>query len=117
MFPRDDEAVAVIQDGRWKLPPNPVDWAIRPCFAFPVGIRCDAASGLVVAVMAYQQECFAVAMPFGADSHHSIYLSLFGRDLAAGGTATARATILFGQNLADGELAARCRKALEASSR
>ena len=29
-FPRDDQAVAIIQDGRWKIPPNPVDWVIRP---------------------------------------------------------------------------------------
>jgi hypothetical protein len=109
MFPRNDAAVAVIQDGRWKLLPHPVDWVIRPRYAIPVGIRRDTASGLVVAVMAFSQDCFAVAMPFGADGHHSIYLCQFGRDIPAGGTATARATIFFGQNLSDDALAARCR--------
>ncbi len=117
MFPRNEEAVGVIQDGRWKLPPNPVDWVIRPRYGLPVGIRRDPASKLVVAVMASAQDCFAVAMPFGADGHHSIYLSLFGRDIRAGGTATARAMIFFGQNLGDRELLARCKELLETSSR
>ena len=30
MFPRDDAAVALIKDGRWELPPNPVQWEILP---------------------------------------------------------------------------------------
>ena len=34
-FPRDDQAVSIIQDGRWKIPPSPVDWVIRPRLAKP----------------------------------------------------------------------------------
>jgi hypothetical protein len=29
MFPRDAQAVAMIQDDRWTIPPSPVDWAIE----------------------------------------------------------------------------------------
>ena len=34
-FPRDDQAVSIIQDGRWKFQPNPVDWVIMPHLAKP----------------------------------------------------------------------------------
>src|ERR1035437_7133610 len=37
-FPRDDQAAAIIQDGRWTYPPSPVDWVIRPYLAKPLGI-------------------------------------------------------------------------------
>jgi hypothetical protein len=41
--------------------------------------------------MARPEDCFAIAMPFETEGHFSVYLSLFGRDLAAGKTAPARA--------------------------
>ena len=85
MFPRDDAAVSVIQDGRWKLPPNPVEWTIRPRFLRPVAIRCDKASNLAAVLMVRQDECFTVAMPYETEGHRSLYFSLFGHDLKARG--------------------------------
>lgn len=76
MFPRSADAVSLIRDGRWKLPPHPVDWAILPEFEAPA------------------QDCFAVATPEQGDSHRSIYLSLFGRDLDKDVTARARARLV-----------------------
>ncbi|MCP4249770.1 MAG: hypothetical protein GY778_22230, partial [bacterium] len=78
MFPRSPDAVSLIRDGRWRLPPNPVAWAIQPEFEQPVAIRRAPASGLTAVVMAPARDCFAVASPEQADSHRSIYLSLFG---------------------------------------
>ncbi len=94
MFPRDDDAIRVIQDGRWKLPPNPVDWVIRPRFSRPVAVRCAAASNLAAVVMARRAECFALAMPHETEGHGSLYLSLFGRDLQAGETTRAQARLV-----------------------
>lgn len=93
MFPRDPEAVKLIYDGRWKFPPNPVEWAQMPYFELPVAIRTDPGTGLTLAVMAPESDCFAIATPEEADSHHSTYLSLFGLDLRMGGVARARARL------------------------
>jgi len=93
MFPRDAAAVSVIQDGRWKLEPHPVGWTMRPRFAQPVAIRCDAASQLAAVLMARREECFALAMPYETEGHYSLYLAQFGRDLKAGETARAQARL------------------------
>ena len=100
-FPRDDQAVAIIQDGRWKLPPNPVDWAIRPRLAKPLAIRRCPSKDLGAVIMSPQQDCFAVLTPFEAESHRSLYLCLFGRDLKSGETARTRARLVIGSGLAN----------------
>ncbi len=104
MFPRDTAAVEVINDGRWRLPPHPVAWAIMPVLERPLAVRRDAKSGLAVALMADPKECFAVAMPHQAEGHYSVYLSLFGRDLAEGESASARARIVVGKDVPDGRV-------------
>lgn len=98
-FPRDDEAVSIIQDGRWKFPPSPVDWAIRPHLAKPLGVRRCPANDLRAVVMSPAQDCFAVLTPFEVEPHRSMYLSLFGKDLKAGQVARARARLVIGTNL------------------
>jgi len=99
-FPRDDEAASIIQDGRWKFPPSPVDWVIRPHLAKPLGVRRCPANDLRALLMSRPQDCFAVLSPFEAEPHRSMYLSLFGKDLKAGETARARARLVIGTNLA-----------------
>jgi hypothetical protein len=98
-FPRDAEAVSIIQDGRWKFAPSPVEWVIRPTLAKPLGVRRCPANDLRVLVMAPPQDCFAVLTPFETETHRSMYLSLFGKDLKAGETARARARLVIGTNL------------------
>jgi hypothetical protein len=90
MFPRDASAVRLIQDGRWTMPPNPVDWAIRPPFAAPLAVRRSAESGLSAVLMAPAGDCFAISTPHQAEAHFSMYLSLFGRTIRSGETARAR---------------------------
>lgn len=94
MFPRDEAAVRVIQDGRWQLPPNPVDWAILPRFAQPVAVRRDVTRGLSALVLAQSEDCFALAMPHETEGHCSLYVSQFGCDLKAGETVRARARLV-----------------------
>ena len=100
-FPRDDAAAGIIGDGRWKFPPNPVEWKIMPRLAAPLAVRRDAKTGLAAVLMAPPQDCFAVLTPFGEEGHRSVYLSLFGRDLKAGETATARARLVIGRDISD----------------
>jgi len=89
MFPGDERAIEMIRDGRWKQPPHPVQWAIRPTLASPLGLRRDHKTGLTALVMAPPDDCFAVATPYGEEGHRSLYLSLCGQDIPAGQTATA----------------------------
>jgi len=93
MFPRDPAAAKLIYDGRWKFPPNPVEWARMPDFELPISVRTDPDTRLTVAIMAPAQDCFAIATPEESDSHHSTYLSLFGLDLKKGEAARARARL------------------------
>jgi len=101
MFPRDDGAVTLIQDGRWRRSPNPVDWRIMPPLAGPLGLRRNAKLGLAALVMAPPDDCFAVATPYGEEGHGSLYLSLFGRDFKSGEAATARSRLILGRDITD----------------
>jgi hypothetical protein len=91
MFPRDAAVVPIIQDGRWNLEPNPVNWTIMPRLHSPLCLRRGAANGLVVVVMAPPEDCFAVATPCEGEAHYSLYVSRFGRDIKTGETVKARA--------------------------
>jgi hypothetical protein len=93
MFPRDAEAVELIQDGRWDLPPHPVRWTIQPKLERPLVVRRQVEGNLAALLMARPEDCFAVAMPYETEGHFSVYLSLFGYDVAAGQTAVARARL------------------------
>ena len=101
MCPRDDDAVKLITDGRWKRPPSPVDWKLMPPLAGPLGMRRSAKLGLAALVMAPPDDCFAVATPYGEEGHGSLYLSLFGRDFKQGETATARSRLVIARDLTD----------------
>ena len=100
-FPRDEEAPKIIADGRWKFPPNPVDWKIMPRLAAPLAVRRDAKSGLAAVLMARPDDCFAISTPYGEEGHRSLYLALFGRDLKAGESAAARARLVIGRDISD----------------
>ena len=104
MFPRDEKSAPLIQDGRWKIEPNPVDWAIRPQLAAPLAVRRDAESKLAVIVMAPPEDCFAVAMPYEGEQHYSLYLSLLGRDLKVGQTLKAHARFVVAESVSDAEI-------------
>jgi hypothetical protein len=107
MFPRDRQALEIMYDGRWECPPNPVTWAFVRYMAAPIAVRRHAQSGLTAVLMSPPEDCFAVSAsynkepPDGVAGHRSLYLSLFGRDLAAGQSATARCRLIIVKNLSD----------------
>lgn len=94
-FPRDAAAGLVIKDGRWQLEPHPVDWLLVPAFSKALAFRRAPELGITTALMSDPRECFAICTPHETESHYSTYLSFFGRDLAAGERATARARMIF----------------------
>ncbi len=51
--------------------------------------------------MAPADDCFAVSTPCDEDPHCSLYLSLLGRDLKAGQSATARARLIVARDISD----------------
>jgi hypothetical protein len=104
LFPRDAKAEAMVLDGRWKKPLHPVEWVIRPEFAGALGLRRDSGNGATALVMAHPKDCFAVSMPYGTESHHSLYLSLFGRTIKAGESDIAHARLVLGEELSNEEV-------------
>jgi hypothetical protein len=115
MFPRDEQAIKTIGDGRWKRPPNPVDWKIMPPLAGALAMRRDAATGLVGLLMTPPGDCFAISMPFGEEGHRSVYLSLLGRDVPAGQTAVARTRLVLARGLSDEQAVAMYREYVTAT--
>jgi hypothetical protein len=119
MFPRDPDVLPMIYDGRWEFPPSPVTWAFTRYLAAPIGIRRHAQAGLTVVLMSPPADCFAVAVPYNREppdnvaSHGSVYLSLFGADLAAGQTATAHCRLIIAKDLSDEAILQRYRAYLE----
>jgi len=112
VFPRDPAAVALIKDGRWDIPPSPVNWAVRPEFAAPLIYRRAANSNLTVAMMARPEDCFALFTSMRNEGHYSMYVSLFGRTLEPGEIARARVRLVVGE-LDDDALLDRWRAFLE----
>ena len=90
-FPARREVEDLIRDGRWTHGPNPVEWAVAGQLQAPMAFRRGEVEGLLPAVMAPPADCFAVCTPYKGEAHRSLYLSLFGRDVAAGKTDRAQA--------------------------
>jgi hypothetical protein len=105
MFPRDRESVVTIFDGRWDIPPNPVQWCINRWMEVPLALRRNRESGVTALVMSPPEDCFAVSTPYNqippdrVAAHQSIYLSLFGQDVTAGQTVRARSRLVVGEKL------------------
>ena len=104
MFPRNRKVVPIIKDGRWKQLPHPVDWAIRDNLAAPLGIRRGKDGAPTAILMAPPKDCFALSTPFAGEGHRSLYLSMFGRDVKAGQTATARCRLVIAKSPTDQQI-------------
>ena len=101
MFPRDEAAVKMIQDGRWKYPPSPVEWAIRPKLAAPLAIRRDADRKLAAVLMTRPGDAYAIACPQDEEGHRSLYFALFGRDLRKGESLEAKSRLMICRDVTD----------------
>jgi len=115
MFPRADDAVTMIRDGRWKIPPSPVEWAVESFMATPLAFRRDAELGITAVFMSPPGDCFAMSCPWNPETpeargYRSLYQSFFGRDLKAGETARARCRMVINRGLTDDQIAARYRE-------
>ena len=120
MFPRDRRTVLTIFDGRWDIPPSAVQWSISRWMAAPLAIRRSSSSGITALLMAPPEDCFAVSTPYNQTppdhvaGHASLYLSLFGGDVAAGQTVRARSRLIIAKDLTDKAAVGRYREYLKA---
>ena len=106
MFPRTEDVLPMIHDGRWEKEPNPVKWIIMPRMAAPIGVRQTTAGNLAVVLMAPPEDCFAISTPYEGEGHYSTYLSLFGRDVRAGQTVKAHCRLVVGAGFSDDQILA-----------
>jgi len=90
MFPRNNDVVPIIRDGRWQKQPNPVDWKIMPPMAKPIALRRGSDAAPTAILMAPPDDCFAISTPYEGEGHYSTYFSLFGHDIEASQTARTR---------------------------
>jgi hypothetical protein len=90
MFPRNEDVLPIIRDGRWQKEPSPVNWKIMPSMAMPIALRRGSDTVPTAILMAPPDDCFAIATPYQGEGHYSMYFSLFGCDVRAGQTARAR---------------------------
>jgi hypothetical protein len=104
MFLRDEAVVEIVQDGRWQKEPNPVKWVIMPSLAAPLCLRRSSTNNLAVVLMSPPDDCFAIATPYEGESHYSLYLSLFGRDIKAGQTAEAHSRFVVTTGVSDRQI-------------
>lgn len=109
MYPRDEKALRMIQDGRWKIPPSPVDWDIGPFLGKPICFRRDPDLGITVVLMSPSEDCFAVSSAWNPENlqsggYRSLYLSLFGYEIKAGQTAKARCRLVIGRDLTEARI-------------
>jgi hypothetical protein len=113
MFPKNEQVLPMIHDGRWQKEPNPVKWTIMPYMAAPIGVRRGAGAGVTVVLMAPPDDCFAISTPYEGESHYSLYLSLFGRDVKAGETVEARSRLVVATAVSNDQILGLCKKYLK----
>jgi hypothetical protein len=106
MFPRDKDALGMISDGRWEIPPSPVDWCVDLWLAAPLALRRDRQTGITAVMMSPPGDCLAVSSPFNpatptGGGYRSLYQSLFGRDLTAGRAERVRLRLIVGEKISD----------------
>jgi len=104
MFPRNEDVLPIIRDGRWQKEPNPVDWKIMPVMAMPIALRRGSDTVPAAILMSPPDDCFAIATPYEGEGHYSMYFSLFGRDIKAGQTAKARMRLAVTNTASDREI-------------
>ncbi len=107
VFPRDFKAAQMIYDGRWENNPRPGHWSMSRYLAGPLIVSQDAKNSASMAIMSPPSDCFGIVCSYNTNlsadyvsNHHATYLSLFGRDIKAGQTATARARLVILKDLA-----------------
>jgi sugar phosphate isomerase/epimerase len=95
-FPRDEQAIHIIGDGRWRQGSAPVTFAMREPFGRPLSIRRHSKHPLVGVMHSSASDAFALYTAHDGEAHFSNYHALFGRSIPAGTTATATVSLAVG---------------------
>ena len=103
-FPRDEDALAIINDGRWKLEPHPLEWLTVSNYALPLMVRQNPESGIAVVAITKRSDCFGVFTPHNTEKHFSHYMSLFGYNIDKGDSAQVHSRLVILKNPTDDEI-------------
>ena len=117
VYPRDTEALAIVEDGRWTKPPSPVDWAVMPDIAAPLVYRRSVSADVTVVTMAPPDDAFAVFSSCEGETHFSMYFGLYGQALAEGETAKVASRLQVITDAADADIVEAYRAYLEAGQK
>jgi hypothetical protein len=104
IFPRAKEDMDIIQDGRWRIEPNPISWQTGPTLKDVLACRRSPGAGVRACLMSSRRDCFAVASPHQTESHYSLYFSLFGSNLEAGETRRASVRLVINHGVSAEQL-------------
>jgi hypothetical protein len=102
-FPRGEDIMPMVNDGRWNYPPYPIKWDVREPLAAPLGMMAEPNSGVTVLLMSPPDDCFALSATKPSWGQGAYYLSLFGKDVAGGQTVVAHVRLVFGRNVSDAD--------------
>jgi hypothetical protein len=99
-FPINRRAAQMFFDRRWAPENGFVPWSLTRMLAAPIGMKRNAETGITCLLMSRPEDCFAIDVSYNMDppdgiaGHSSVYMSLFGRDLAAGESAHAHVRLV-----------------------
>lgn len=98
VYPRDEDAVGVSVDGRWR---DIARFSPVRRYKLPVCFQADRQQRVAAVLMSRTEDCFAVSSGYDSPDardrfhkHNPLYLSLFGGALAPGVARTARARLV-----------------------
>ncbi len=102
-FPRDEASAHILSDGRWQSGRNWTRFLAARYYAHPVGVYSQVDGPLDALVMGLRDDVFSVSMAYSAiggldrvAKHYSLYLHLFGEDLAPGALWRTRTRLIVG---------------------
>ena len=102
-FPRDEAAANLMSDGRWQRGRSWTRFLAARYYALPLGFFAQKSGPLDAVVMGLADDVAAVSMAYALEGtpdrvsrHNSLYLHLFGRDLAPGEAWRTRARLVVG---------------------
>lgn len=106
-FPIDRQSAQMFFDRRWAPEHGYVPFSVSRMLEVPMVVKRDDAKTIGILLMSRPGDCFGMSMsyhldpPDGIAGHGSIYISLFGKDLAAGQSARACVRLVIEHSLTD----------------
>ncbi|MBI2480537.1 MAG: hypothetical protein HYV60_18495 [Planctomycetia bacterium] len=106
-FPTDQQAAQMFFDRRWAPENGLVPWAVTGVLGAPLALKRDVDSDITFLLMSRPTDCFGLSMSYNMDppdgiaNHGSVYMSLFGTDIAEGESERAHVRLVVERQLSN----------------